>query len=158
MWELFIFITVFLLFLGSHLLEPVSLNFKLKNIPNNGGHDLLCRYELKTDEQEEITRLAEDGDIYNKLARSLAPEIFGHEDVKKALLLLLVGAPHRKLSDGMKVRKVERFYSLANLKDDVKNYRTIITHSEETIVLLTNIFLLCLCVVECDFCYANSSP
>jgi DNA replication licensing factor MCM7 len=48
--------------------------------------------------------LAEDGDIYNKLARSLAPEIFGHEDVKKALLLLLVGAPHRKLTDGMKIR------------------------------------------------------
>ncbi|OAY69136.1 DNA replication licensing factor MCM7 [Ananas comosus] len=61
-------------------------------------------YELKGDEQEQIERLAEDGDIYNKLARSLAPEIFGHEDVKKALLLLLVGAPHRKLSDGMKIR------------------------------------------------------
>jgi hypothetical protein len=62
-----------------------------------------CRYELKGDEQEQIDRLAEDGDIYNKLAKSLAPEIFGHEDVKKALLLLLVGAPHRKLADGMKV-------------------------------------------------------
>jgi len=61
------------------------------------------RYELKGDEQEQIDRLAEDGDIYSKLARSLAPEIFGHEDVKKALLLLLVGAPHRKLADGMKV-------------------------------------------------------
>ncbi|PKA52755.1 Protein PROLIFERA [Apostasia shenzhenica] len=61
-------------------------------------------YELSGDEQEQIERLAEDGDIYNKLARSLAPEIFGHEDVKKALLLLLVGAPHRKLSDGMKIR------------------------------------------------------
>jgi DNA replication licensing factor MCM7 len=62
-----------------------------------------CRYDLKGDEQEQIDRLAEDGDIYSKLARSLAPEIFGHEDVKKALLLLLVGAPQRKLADGMKV-------------------------------------------------------
>ncbi|ONM01182.1 DNA replication licensing factor MCM7 [Zea mays] len=61
-------------------------------------------YDLKGDEQEQIDRLAEDGDIYSKLARSLAPEIFGHEDVKKALLLLLVGAPHRKLADGMKIR------------------------------------------------------
>lgn len=64
---------------------------------------LYCRYELRGDEEEQIARLAEDGDIYNKLARSLAPEIYGHEDVKKALLLLLVGAPHRKLKDGMKV-------------------------------------------------------
>lgn len=52
----------------------------------------------------QISKLAADGDIYNKLARSLAPEIFGHEDIKKALLLLLVGAPHRKLKDGMKVK------------------------------------------------------
>lgn len=62
-----------------------------------------CRYELRGDEEEQIARLAEDGDIYNKLARSLAPEIYGHEDIKKALLLLLVGAPHKKLKDGMKV-------------------------------------------------------
>ncbi|XP_074591820.1 DNA replication licensing factor MCM7 [Curcuma longa] len=61
-------------------------------------------YELKDNEQEEIRTLTEDGDVYNKLSRSLAPEIFGHEDVKKALLLLLVGAPHRKLCDGMKIR------------------------------------------------------
>eukprot|EP01018_Ginkgo_biloba_P008737 Gb_35205 [translate_table: standard] len=61
-------------------------------------------YVLQGDEQEQIDRLAEDGDIYNKLARSLAPEIFGHEDVKKALLLLLVGAPTKKLKDGMKIR------------------------------------------------------
>lgn len=64
---------------------------------------LYCRYELRGDEEEQIARLAEDGDIYNKLAQSLAPEIYGHEDIKKALLLLLVGAPHRKLKDGMKV-------------------------------------------------------
>ncbi|GLT56844.1 hypothetical protein SLA2020_298590 [Shorea laevis] len=63
-------------------------------------------YELGEEEEEQeeqIARLAEDGDIYNKLAQSLAPEIYGHEDIKKALLLL-VGAPHRKLKDGMKIR------------------------------------------------------
>lgn len=58
---------------------------------------------LHGDEQETIEKLIDEGDTYNRLARSLAPEIFGHEDVKKALLLLLVGAPTRKLSDGMKV-------------------------------------------------------
>ncbi|MBA0826511.1 hypothetical protein Goarm_011356, partial [Gossypium armourianum] len=61
-------------------------------------------YELRGDEEEQIAKLAEDGNIYNKLAQSLAPEIYGHEDVKKALLLLLVGAPYRKLKDGMKIR------------------------------------------------------
>eukprot|EP00850_Spirogloea_muscicola_P008010 SM000042S15277 [mRNA] locus=s42:148:3666:+ [translate_table: standard] len=54
--------------------------------------------------EEAILRLAEEGDVYSRLARSIAPEIFGHEDVKKALLLLLVGAPTRCLPDGMKIR------------------------------------------------------
>lgn len=30
------------------------------------------------------------GDVYSRLARSIAPEIYGMEDVKKALLLLMV--------------------------------------------------------------------
>ncbi|GKU87005.1 hypothetical protein SLEP1_g1467 [Rubroshorea leprosula] len=61
-------------------------------------------YELGEDEEEQIARLAEDGYIYNKLAQPLAPEIYGHEDIKRALLLLLLGAPHWKLKDGMKIR------------------------------------------------------
>ena len=44
------------------------------------------------------------GDVYNRLASSLAPEIFGHEDVKKALLLCMVGGVTRQLPDGMKIR------------------------------------------------------
>ena len=32
------------------------------------------------------------------------PQIYGHLDVKKALLLQLVGAPFRRLPDGMKIR------------------------------------------------------
>jgi DNA replicative helicase MCM subunit Mcm2 (Cdc46/Mcm family) len=36
--------------------------------------------------------------------RSIAPEIYGHEDVKKALLLMLVGGAARHLPDGMRIR------------------------------------------------------
>ncbi len=42
-------------------------------------------------------------DFYEKLAQSIAPEIYGHEDVKKALLLLLVGGVD-KSPQGMKIR------------------------------------------------------
>jgi hypothetical protein len=41
---------------------------------------------------------------YHKMAQSIAPEIFGHDDVKKALLLLLVGGATRQMEDGMKIR------------------------------------------------------
>ncbi|KAF9363286.1 Mcm2-7 hexameric complex component [Mortierella sp. NVP85] len=54
--------------------------------------------------QEELEEMAQDPDVYNKLARSIAPEIYGHEDVKKALLLLMVGAPTKTMGDGMKIR------------------------------------------------------
>jgi DNA replication licensing factor MCM7 len=51
---------------------------------------------------EEVQQLTHE-DFYNLLASSLAPEIYGHEDVKKALLLLLVGGVDRQ-PQGMKIR------------------------------------------------------
>lgn len=47
---------------------------------------------------------ANDKQVFSKLARSIAPEIYGHEDIKKALLLQLVGGVTRKLPDGMRIR------------------------------------------------------
>lgn len=43
-------------------------------------------------------------DIYSTLAKSIAPEIYGKEDLKKALLLLLVGGIDKECTDGMKIR------------------------------------------------------
>jgi DNA replication licensing factor MCM7 len=54
--------------------------------------------------QARIAELASTAGVYDRLARSIAPEIYGHEDVKKALLLQLVGAPTRELADGMRLR------------------------------------------------------
>ncbi|KAF5306655.1 hypothetical protein FQA39_LY08844 [Lamprigera yunnana] len=71
-------------------------------------HNILCLNKCIEDEtlsaaltQDELEALTEG--FYNKLAISLAPEIYGHIDVKKALLLLLVGGVDRN-SDGMKIR------------------------------------------------------
>lgn len=52
--------------------------------------------------EEEVAALTQ-ADFYAKLATSLAPEIYGHLDVKKALLLLLVGGVDQN-ADGMKIR------------------------------------------------------
>ncbi|NXO60084.1 MCM7 factor, partial [Aramus guarauna] len=52
--------------------------------------------------EEELRQITEE-DFYDKLAASIAPEIYGHEDVKKALLLLLVGGVDRN-PHGMKIR------------------------------------------------------
>ncbi|KAJ6597263.1 MCM2/3/5 family-domain-containing protein [Mycena vulgaris] len=54
--------------------------------------------------EQQIAELKRDPGVYSKLAESIAPEIYGHADVKKALLLLLVGGVTKVTGDGMKIR------------------------------------------------------
>ncbi len=42
--------------------------------------------------------------VYTRLANSICPEIFGMDEVKKALLLLMVGGVTKEMIDGMKIR------------------------------------------------------
>jgi len=51
-----------------------------------------------------IDQFRQSGHVYEYLAKSIAPEIFGHLDVKKAMLLLLVGGVTKEMGDGMKIR------------------------------------------------------
>ncbi|TXT09090.1 hypothetical protein VHUM_02564 [Vanrija humicola] len=60
--------------------------------------------QLTPEIQEAIGELTQDANLYSRLANSIAPEIYGHEDVKKALLLLLVGGVTKTVGDGMKIR------------------------------------------------------
>lgn len=41
---------------------------------------------------------------YEQLAASIAPEIYGHEDVKRALLLQLIGGTTKSYEDGIRIR------------------------------------------------------
>jgi DNA replication licensing factor MCM7 len=51
-----------------------------------------------------LAQLGQDPMLYYRLAQSIAPEIYGHVDVKKALLLLLIGGVTKTMGDGMKIR------------------------------------------------------
>jgi DNA replication licensing factor MCM7 len=42
--------------------------------------------------------------VYTRLASSICPEIFGMEEVKRALLLLMIGGVTKEMVDGMKIR------------------------------------------------------
>lgn len=42
--------------------------------------------------------------MYDRLAQSIGPEIYGHLDIKKALLLSMVGGVTKEMKDGMKIR------------------------------------------------------
>ncbi|KAJ9052149.1 DNA replication licensing factor MCM7 [Entomophthora muscae] len=62
--------------------------------------------DTHSDEKMEsvLSEVSSSQDCYSRLARSIAPEIYGHEDVKKAILLLLVGGGTRTTADGMRIR------------------------------------------------------
>ncbi|CAK7900398.1 DNA replication licensing factor Mcm7p [[Candida] anglica] len=60
--------------------------------------------EITDEIRNKIEDLNAQGNIYNKLSRSIAPEIYGHLDIKKILLLLLCGGVSKEIGDGLKIR------------------------------------------------------
>jgi len=64
-------------------------------------------YEISVQNEEIMKRVEDtigDRDMYHKLSRSIAPEIYGLEDVKKAMLLLLVAGVTKEHEDGVRIR------------------------------------------------------
>lgn len=60
---------------------------------------------IVTEEEEvQIKELAADPKIYQKMVDSIAPSIYGHERVKEALVLQLMGGVRKKRSDGVTSR------------------------------------------------------
>lgn len=62
------------------------------------------REEISAEEEKIIRGLANNPDINDSLIESFAPHIQGHELIKEAILLLVIGAPQRLLADGSKIR------------------------------------------------------
>lgn len=63
---------------------------------------------LTTERMERINDIRNtcesDNHLARRLSQSICPEIFGMEEVKLALLLLMVGGVTKEMSDGMKIR------------------------------------------------------
>ena len=52
-------------------------------------------------EEEAFRQLAADPDIYDRIARSIAPSIFGAVDMKKAIACMLFGGSRKRMPDGL---------------------------------------------------------
>nr|KAJ3422233.1 MCM DNA helicase complex subunit mcm6 [Polyrhizophydium stewartii] len=60
--------------------------------------------QFSTADIERIREMKSDRLIYQKLAASIAPHIYGHEDVKKGILLQLLGGVHKTTVEGIRLR------------------------------------------------------
>ncbi|MDI9642640.1 MAG: minichromosome maintenance protein MCM [Archaeoglobaceae archaeon] len=61
-------------------------------------------FEITEKDKEEILKLASSDDIYEKVVKTIAPSIYGHDDIKLAIALQLFGGVAKKLPDGTEIR------------------------------------------------------
>ncbi|MBI4155564.1 minichromosome maintenance protein MCM [Candidatus Woesearchaeota archaeon] len=60
--------------------------------------------EINKEDEEKIIELSKDPYVYERLRNSIAPSIFGHENIKDAVILQLMGGVKKEKKDGTKTR------------------------------------------------------
>ncbi|KAG4209728.1 hypothetical protein ERO13_A03G218100v2 [Gossypium hirsutum] len=60
--------------------------------------------QFTPEELKEIQRMRDTPDFFNKLVDSIAPTVFGHQDIKRAILLMLLGGVHKHTHEGINLR------------------------------------------------------
>lgn len=104
---------------GLRALGVRDLSYRLGFIANSvqisdGGRDTDIRKKKDADEDvsqqftaeelAEIEGMRNTPDFFNKLVDSIAPTIFGHQDIKRAILLMLMCGVHKFTHEGINLR------------------------------------------------------
>ncbi len=66
-----------------------------------GTEDDFGTLTIAEGEEKEIKELSKDPRLFNKIINSVAPSIYGHEKIKEALFLQMVGGVRKKRDDGV---------------------------------------------------------
>ena len=64
-------------------------------------------------EKDDLFRMKATPNIYSKLASSIAPAVYGHEEIKRGVLLMLLGGVHKVSPTGTKASYPRQFSSLS---------------------------------------------
>ncbi|XP_059285071.1 DNA replication licensing factor MCM6 [Lycium ferocissimum] len=60
--------------------------------------------QFMAEELDDIQQMRRAPDFFNKLVESVAPTVFGHPDIKRAILLMLLGGVHKITHEGINLR------------------------------------------------------
>lgn len=80
--------------LGLHI-NAISLVREVKEYEN---------LVITKEDEERIRKMSQDPDIYRKLVKSIAPSIYGYDEIKEAIVLQLFGGVTRKGEGGTSLR------------------------------------------------------
>ncbi|KAL4204918.1 hypothetical protein AMTRI_Chr01g134600 [Amborella trichopoda] len=105
---------------GLRALGVRDLSYRISFVANsvqvpNGGRDGDVRYRRKDGDADEIPQftleeinkmhaMRNTPDFFNKLVESIAPTVFGHQEIKRAVLLMLLGGVHKITHEGINLR------------------------------------------------------
>lgn len=78
-------------------------------------HDESSTLRLTPERMDKLKALAKDDNIYERLANSLSPSIFGHIDVKKGVLLQLFGGTRKEAPGKYSDPKLRHFRAEVNI-------------------------------------------
>jgi DNA replication licensing factor MCM6 len=84
--------------------QPIDGSIGTWNIRDGGDEDTPTASMLTPDERNDIMQMKNHPDLYNRMITSVAPTVWGHEDVKKGILLMLFGGVHKTTPEGMRLR------------------------------------------------------
>ncbi len=60
--------------------------------------------DISDEDEKQILELSQDPKVFEKLAKSITPSVWGYEEIKKSLVLQLFGGVQRTYADGQKSR------------------------------------------------------
>ncbi|KAF6135243.1 hypothetical protein GIB67_035314 [Kingdonia uniflora] len=60
--------------------------------------------QFTTEELDDIETMRRTPDFFNKIVDSIAPTIFGHHEIKRAILIMLLGGVHKVTHEGINLR------------------------------------------------------
>jgi DNA replication licensing factor MCM6 len=62
------------------------------------------RQKFTEEEEDEVVRMRNVPDFFNKIVDSICPTVFGHQEIKRAILLMLLGGVHKITHEGINLR------------------------------------------------------
>jgi DNA replication licensing factor MCM6 len=83
--------------------QPIDGNVGTWNIRGEDENASVAA-RLTNEERADVLNMKKHPDLYNRMITSLAPTVWGHDDVKKGILLMLFGGVHKTTPEGMRLR------------------------------------------------------